>query len=124
MLEHQNIKDHQAYLYAKNVVDGEIIANEQITTVCQRFIDEINQGEDCDYYFDYNALDKVSALLKLINMAEGTLQGKPVFDSLVGFQWFFIVNIFCWRQKDNHNLRRYKTATLLIGRKNSKVSLF
>jgi len=48
------------------------------------------------------------------------LKGNLIFDSLVGFQWFFIVNIFCWRHKENHVLRRYKSATTLIARKNSK----
>lgn len=118
------IKQHMAYKYAENVVEGkEEIANEHMKTVCQRFIDEINQGDDCDYYFDELELKKLTVVLKFLNMASGTMRGHSVEESLIGFQWFFLVNIFCWKEKKDFSLRRYKHATMLIGRKNSKTFL-
>lgn len=125
-METQEIYDHPAYRYAKDIQDGKIVVNEDIRLVTKRFIEEVDQslkGEG-DWYFDITALEKVTNILKLIVMATGTKRGVSVNDSLVGFQWYFIVNIFCWRHKENRNLRRYTTATLLIARKNSKLSLF
>lgn len=118
------IKKHLAYKYAQDVVAGKKeIANEHMKIVCKRFIDEINQGDKCDYVFDEIELKKMSAVLKLLRMASGTELGRTVEESLIGFQWFFLVNIFCWKHKDDIHIRRYKHATMLIGRKNSKTFL-
>ena len=118
------IKQHKAYEYAKNVVEGKKeIANEHMKIVCQRFIDEINQGDDCEYYFDEIELKKLTMVLKFLKMASGTMRGHSVEESLIGFQWFFLVNIFCWKEKNDLSIRRYKHATMLIGRKNSKTFL-
>lgn len=115
-----NIKKHPAYQYALDVQSGKVIANKDIKIVTKRFLDEIAMGDKAPYYFNLKALERIDFFLKRMRMAKGPAKGKLIFDSLIGFQWFFIVNIFCWRHKDNHELRRYKNATMLIARKNSK----
>ena len=86
----------------------------------KRFLDEIKMGDKAPYYFDLKALERIDFFLKRMKMAKGPAKGNLIFDSLVGFQWFFIVNIFFFFFKENHVLRRYKSATMLIARKNSK----
>jgi len=55
-------------------------------------------------------------------MPNGIKVGKPIGDCLAGFQWFFIINALCWKEKDNHDKRRYEKSVLLIGRKNGEQS--
>jgi len=120
-VNYTDIYSHPAYHYAEDVVSGKIIAGEQIVTQCQRFLDEIALSDKSEWYFDLSLFKKVSVVLGFILMAEGRLAGQPVDEHLTGFQWFFLVSIFCWRHSENHELRRYKTATMLIGRKNGKT---
>lgn len=122
MLKNKDIFNHPAYQYALKVHNGETLANKDVKIVADRFIKEVNDSLSGlgDYYFDINALNRVSKLLKLIIMATGPRRGQSAYESLAGFQWFFFVNIFCWRHKENHKLRRYQTATMLIPRKNGK----
>lgn len=122
-MDENNIKKHPAYQYALDVQNGNVIANKDIKIVTKRFIDEINMGDKAPYYFDTESLKRIDFFLKRMNMATGPAKGKIIFSSLVGFQWFFIVNIFCWRHKDDHKRRRYVNATLLIARKSSKTFL-
>ncbi len=118
-----NIKKHPAYQYALDVQNGNEVAGKYIKTVAKRFIKEINEGSKCDYYFSTKFLAKLDMFLQNINMATGSRAGESVYDSLEGFQWFLLVNVLCWRLKDDHKKRRYQTATLLIARKNSKTFL-
>ena len=122
-MNNKEIFNHPAYKYALGIKNGNIIVNNDVKIVTDRFIREVNDSLNGkgDYYFDIRALDKVSKLLKLITMATGPRRGESAYDALAGFQWFFFVNIFCWRHKDDHSLRRYNTATMLIPRKNGKT---
>ena len=52
-----------------------------------------------------------------------TSSAATVYESLVGFQWLFIIAVLCIKHRDNPNKRRYETATLLISRKNGKTFL-
>src|SRR5699024_4405576 len=49
--------------------------------------------------------------------------GTPVYDSLGGFQWFFLANALCWKHKDNPEKRRFEKSVLLIARKSGKSFL-
>ena len=57
----------------------------------------------------------IEGFLKLINI----MPDKCAYDNLVGFQWFFIVNIFCVKRKSNDK-KRYELSILLIARKNGR----
>ena len=48
--------------------------------------------------------------------------GQSVGGSLAVFQWFFIINALCLKEKDNHDKRQYEKSVLLIGRKNGEQS--
>lgn len=63
-------------------------------------------------------VNKITNLTKLINMSTGFKRGIPCYEALVGFQWFFIINILCIFFKDNPEKRRYEKSVLLIARKN------
>lgn len=124
-----SIYEHPAYKYAFDVVNNNIKLDntpikqaKYVIIQCQKFLNDI-EDKDCKYFIDKDELEKITNLTKLINMGDGLKVGQSAYESLVGFQWFFIVNIFCWKHKDNIEKRRYETLTLLIARKAGKTFL-
>lgn len=115
-------KKHPAYLYAKQVVNKEIVAGKYIVKVCTQFLEDLD-NENCKYYIDDETVQKITNLTKLVNMATGLAAGTPCHDALAGFQWFFVVNALCWKHKDNPEKRRYEKSVLLIARKSGKSFL-
>lgn len=108
-----------AYQYAVDVLKGKFPTNKYIKAICKKFIYEL-ENEPKDYYFDYDTAEKITNIMKLINFATGAVAGKSLYEACVGYQYFFVLNIFCWKRKDNTNKRRYEVAILWIARKNSK----
>lgn len=121
-MDNLSFKQHPAYKYAVDVCEGNIIAGKYIKKVCENFINDVN-NEDCKYVIDYNSVVVITGLTKLINMATGLCVGKPAYETLAGFQWFFIINALCWKHKDNMKKRRYEKSVLLIARKSGKSFL-
>jgi phage terminase large subunit-like protein len=116
------IKHHPAYKYAVDVVEGRIIAGKYIKIACRKFLDDL-EDPNCEYFLDENELRKITELTKLINMATGLRVGKPCYEALAPFQWFFIVNALCWKHKKIPNKRRFEKSVLLIARKSGKSFL-
>lgn len=112
--------------YASDVLDGKETANRYVRKQCQIFLDDLERQHDEDfaYYVDYDELEKVEGILSLLNFATGLgVIGSCVLEGLVGFQAFFLCNIFGWRFKANPEKFRYRDVTLFICRKNSKTWL-
>lgn len=113
------IIEHPSYQYAKDVVDGKIISGKYIFKECQKFLNEL-ENEDSEYFLDIETLEMIDGLTRLINMPDGVRKGRSAYDSLGGFQWYFIVNVLCWKHKSNPEKRKYEKSIMLIGRKNGK----
>ena len=125
----ENILNHKAYQYAKDVCDDKIVSAKYIKIACQQFLDELNQPNS-KYEIDEKKLNIITGLTKHINMATGLRVGMSAHDALVGFQWFFLVNALCWVHKETPDdlppgtiKRRYEKAVLLIARKSGKSFL-
>lgn len=116
------LKDHPGYKYAEDVVSGKIHTGKYVIKQCIKFLDDIN-NEECKFFVDESEVEKITGITKLINMASGPAMGKSAYESLGGFQWFFIINALCWKHKDNHEKRRYERSVLLIARKSGKSFL-
>lgn len=115
----------RAIKYANDVVNNKKITTWEVKKQCENFLDDYynnHQKKDFEFYFDEKELLKINNLLKLFNFATGFVAGKQVLQNLVGFQCFFIVNIFGWRFKENNQKFRYNDVTLFIARKNSKTA--
>lgn len=116
----------RALEYANDVVDGKEITTWEVEEQCKIFLNDYNNRQyeqDFEYYFDEEELQVYNDLLKLFNFATGFVAGKQVLENLVGFQCFFIANIFGWRFKDKPYKFRYNNNTLFIARKNAKTAL-
>lgn len=94
--------------------------NKYIKAICKKFIYELDHEEELDYFFDYETADKIMNIMKLINFATGAVAGQSLYEACVGYQYFFVLNIFCWKRKDRPDKRRYEICLLWIARKNSK----
>ena len=103
-----------------DVLDSNFPTNKYIKAICKKFIYELNHEEELDYFFDYGTANKIMNIMKLINFATGAVAGQSLYEACVGYQYFFVLNIFCWKRKDRTGKRRYEICLLWIARKNSK----
>lgn len=116
----------KALHYAQDVVDGKEITPNEVIQQCKWFLDDYEKkqyNDDFPYYFDVEEVEKIEGILSILTFATGFLAGKSLLDGLVGFQAFFIANIFGWRFKNEPEKFRYKDVTLFIPRKNGKTFL-
>lgn len=119
-MNHESFKESKAYQYAVDVLEGKFPTNKYIKAICKKFLYEIDHQEELLYYFDYETADKIINIMKLINFATGAVAGQSLYEACVGYQYFFLLNMFCWKRKDNPVKRRYEVCLLWIARKNSK----
>lgn len=103
-----------------DVIEGKFPTNKYIKAICKKFIYELDHEEELEYLFDYETADKIMNIMKLINFATGAVAGQSLYEACVGYQYFFVLNIFCWKRKDRPDKRRYEICLLWIARKNSK----
>lgn len=118
----QVIRETKAYIYAYRVDTGQIKAGKYIKKQCKEFL-RIANGRDKKYFLDVKAVENIKNATRLMNMASGLKTGQSVYESLVGFQWLFIISILGIKHREDPSKRRYETATLLIARKNGKTFL-
>ena len=119
-MTYKQFKKSKAYRYATDVLEGKFPTNKYIKAICKKFLYEIDHEEELDYFFDYETADKIMNIMKLINFATGAVAGQSLYEACVGYQYFFVLNIFCWKRKDRPDKRRYEICLLWIARKNSK----
>lgn len=115
-------KNHPAYRYCKDVIDGKINASTYVKKQCYDFYYLAN-GNHPKYMVDDNKVEKIDRLLSLFIMPKGLSVGCTVKDSLAGFQWLLIIAVLCVVYRDEPKKRRYENALLEICRKNGKTFL-
>lgn len=108
----------KAYEYAKWSVKHPD-APKYVKKQCAEFI-KIWDDKDTASFFDHNQAEKIETLLTLVNVPKGEGTGKPVTNTLVGFQWLLLLAPFCIKMRDDPEKRRYETIVLEIARKNAK----
>lgn len=112
--------------YAQKVVDCEEITNRYVRKQCLIFLEDLEKQDDEDfpYYMDHEAIEQTEGILALLNFATGLgVTGMSVLEGLVGFQAFFLCNIFGWRFKSSPEKYRYRDVVMFICRKNGKTWL-
>lgn len=110
----------RAINYAKHSIDNKDVPK-YVQLQCKEFLKIVN-GETA-YHINNDALTKMERLFKIIIMPTGTQTGKPVFDSLAGFQCLFFVAVWCVYHNDDKTKRRYENVILELARKNGKTFL-
>lgn len=113
---------NKAYKYALDVVTGKIDAPRYVKKQADIFLD-IAKGNDPKYIISDSKYKLLCSILALMRMPEGEQAGKPLTETLAGFQWLLLVSVFCVVHRSDESKRRYQTAVLEIARKNGKTFL-
>lgn len=110
------MKTTNYYKYARDVVDGNIVAGNYTKLACKRFLDDLERD---DLVFKPGKVRKVVKFTKIFKHSLGKFAGKPF--ELLPWQEFVVANIYGFYNLDG--TRRYTQAYLEISRKNGKSSL-
>lgn len=110
----------RAIKYAKNSIDN-VDVPKYVQLQCKEFLKIVNN--ETSYHINKEALLKMERLFKIIIMPTGKETGKPVFDSLAGFQCLFFVAVWCTYHNEDTSKRRYENVILELARKNGKTFL-
>lgn len=104
-------------LYAKDVVDGKVVAGPHVRNACQRHLDDLQRS---DLVFD---LDKASRALRFfeqkLKLSEGQFEGQPL--RLEPAQAFIVGSLFGWMKPNG--FRRFRRAYIEMGKGNGKSPL-
>lgn len=107
--------------YAKQVVEGKIVAAKYVIAECKRHLKDIEKAKDPDYRWEFSE----ETGHRPINFIEKFCRpSKGQFKTLILQPWqhFIIGSLFGWIDKAT-KLRRFKEALIFVGRKNGKTTL-
>lgn len=102
--------------YAKDVVDGKIIACEAIRLACKRYLEWFNRT---DIYFDEAEVEKKIRFISLMKHSTGKHNGKRFI--LLPWQSWCVAHIFGFKYTDT-NLRVINNVFIMISRKAGKTA--
>lgn len=105
--------------YARDVLDGKILAGELVQLACQRHINDLELGSMRGLYFDEKAAMRAINFFGFLKHSKGEWAGSAV--KLEPWQQFRIGSTFGWKRKKD-NLRRFRTAYTEVARKNGKTT--
>lgn len=105
--------------YAKDVVNGRVVAGTLHRLACQRHLDDLKKQrtKDFPYYYDPKRAADIINYAETLTIAEGA-EPKPV--KLVGSQAFDLGCTFGWLKVSN-NTRRFRRRYKSMGRQNGKT---
>lgn len=104
-------------IYAKDVVDGKILAGRWIRLACQRYIDWFDRD---DVFFDYSDVDMKIRFIQKLKHFTGKFANQPFL--LYNWQCWMIAGIYGFKYKST-GYRVCENALMFISRKNGKSSL-
>ena len=111
------LKDKPYIKYAKEVIDGTIVAGQNVIMMCQRFLEDLDNDK-----WDFR-IDKVDRCLNFISMLKhfkGKSSGHPFI--LKPWQQTIVANIFGFYWKGTND-RRFSSSYIEVSRKNGKTAL-
>ncbi|BGI52706.1 MAG: terminase large subunit [Candidatus Hamiltonella defensa (Ceratovacuna japonica)] len=122
--------------YAERVVSGEILAGEYVRLACQRFLDDLQNGEERGIVFSQPRAQHVLDFYRFLPHVKGDLAGQPI--ELMDWHVFILINLFGFLvplvdeqtgapvlKPDGQpvRVRRFRTAYNEVARKNAKSTL-
>lgn len=107
--------------YAKDVVEGKVVAGKRVKQACQRHLDDIENSKLAPYryYFNVEEAEDIINFAEELIIAEGE---EEEFVTCYPFQCFILGSINGWRIKDK-DYRRYRTSYVQLARQNGKSFL-
>ena len=115
---------NSANQYARDVVNGKIIACKYVIEACQRHLNDLEQekNESFKYKFNKDLAEKACKFIQLLPHTKGDWAFKRMLITLEPWQLFIICCAFGWVHKKT-NLRRFREVYTEIPRKNGKSAI-
>lgn len=107
---------HPAEQYARDVLDGKIIACKWVKLACQRYFDDLEHGAERGLHFDRDSAEHRLSFYNFCKHSKGEWAGQVLKPE--PWQQFIQWNIFGWKNADGS--RRFRTAYTAVARKNGK----
>jgi phage terminase large subunit-like protein len=104
--------------YAKGVVSGKILACKYVKMQCFQSLALLKKKKS-DWEFVDGYVQHFVQFSKNVPHIKGTIAGT-MFE-LADWQLFFIGQIYGWRSKKDHDIKKYTKGLLEVPRKNGKV---
>lgn len=121
MTKHPHVK--KALAYCRGVISGKILACRWVKLACQRHLDDLERAKDgWEYYFDPEKAEKFCRFIELLPHTKGKWFVKKLKIELEPWQCFIVCSIFGWLQVAD-DFRRFRTAMVMVPRKNGKSLL-
>ncbi|WP_426747655.1 terminase large subunit [Enterobacter cloacae complex sp. 383C1] len=110
---------NMANQYARDVLNGKILACKSIQLACQRHFNDlkISLDKDYPYRFDRELAERACRFVQLLPHSNGDLAGQKL--KLEPWQAFAFSSIFGWVTKKTKK-RRFREAYIRVARKNGK----
>ena len=109
---------HPTTKYARDVLDGKIIAGKYTQLACQRFLNDLKR-KDWDYVFSPEYAERAIGFIQRMPHTKGKWAAKKEKLVLQPWQYFIESNIFGWVNKYTGK-RRFRESYEEVGRKNGK----
>lgn len=107
--------------YARDVVEGRIVACEYVKAACQRQLDDLERLPAKGYRFDHVRAERICAFTSALPHIKGEwAKGNRKLD-LEPWQCFILTTVFGWLRPDG--TRRFRTAYTEVARKNAKSTI-
>ncbi len=102
--------------YARDIIDGKIVACRAIRLACQRHFDDLKKSLDNNYpyRFDRDLAERACRFVQKLPHSSGDLAGQKL--KLEPWQSFIFCSIFGWVTKKDKK-RRFREAYIRVARK-------
>lgn len=110
--------------YARDVVQGRIVACRYVIDACQRHLDDLAAQKESGfkYRFDKPRAEKAAKFIQLLPHTKGEWACKRQSMTLQPWQLFIVCSAFGWLHKSSE-LRRFREVYTEIPRKNGKSAV-
>lgn len=109
----------RATLYARRVVDGEIVAGEYVRLACQRHLDDLSNGAARGLVWDVAASEAAIGFFELMPHIKGEWARRNERLHVELWQAFVLGSLDGWKREAD-GFRRFRTAYEEVARKNAK----
>ena len=110
---------HPAEQYARDVINGEIVASKWVRLACERHVHDLEHAHERGFFFDPEAGQYVIDFISMLRHSKGKW-GRGVGELIILEPWqqFIIWVGFGWKRADG--MRRFRTIYEEVARKNGK----
>lgn len=107
---------HPAEQYAREVINGKIVACKWVRLACERYFHDLKHGHERGLWFDRDAAERKIKMTSLLKHSKGQWAGE--YFKPEPWQQFIDWNVFGWMREDG--TRRFRTQYEEVARKNGK----